>query len=402
MFGVLVFVLVSINGISCEEQKVSYYETATSGLGASSPRPGRASTSHSCDRIRKVPSLLKKSNNMGLSRFYKKYTEAYKIPIISSGAVPDDALKRACYVVRFLLADNSTIRNAVFKNWGRVGVIGVKEHVTTIPEHSNLDPDYWNFRARGLGGTKEAPISTAPEENILCYESDWYPNQDIMVHELSHGVHLLGAIDALSGWDQKLKDLYFQRQRENDRWIDTYAMSTYLELFAEASQSYFNVNSYSAEPNGREGPINTRDKLREYDPELYNLIKEVFPCGNHLLERCNTTRALENNHVFKTDCPFEPDEFEGDDQEKLCGDEEELCASWGKYCDDDTYGDFMMSSCKLTCGLCEPDGPRCVDKNEHCSAWASPGYHYCHHPEYKAFMDYNCQFSCDNCDELAV
>ena len=63
-------------------------------------------------------------------------------------------------------------------------------------------------------------------------------------------------------------------------------MSTDREYFAEGTQSFFNVNAYSDPPNGIHNTINTRDKLRYYDPTLYGLVKEVFPCGNKFLKRC--------------------------------------------------------------------------------------------------------------------
>lgn len=324
-------------------------------------RPGLASKVHSCDKVRKVPKWLRRSTTMGLTDFYQKYTEAYRIPVISSENVSDDALKRACYVLRFLAADHAGVRQAMYRNWGRVGVVGLNENVTSIPEHSHLDGKYWNKRARGLGATKGAPISTGPEENILCMPQDrWYPGQDIMVHEVNHGIHLLGAIDAIRDWDSKLRDLFFRREAESDRWSYTYAMSTYVELFSEATQSYFNVNSYAPRPNGREGPINTREKLKEYDLPLYSLIRQVFPCGNKILDRCNTTRELENAQILKMDCEYVPVEGVSDQDfapieiDPNCYDSSEYCPAWKNlgYCTG-TYEAYMIRYCARSCGLCK-------------------------------------------------
>lgn len=96
---------------------------------------------------------------MRLSHFYTKYLHAFGIPIISSNAPSDAALRRACYEVVFLLADRADIRSWLCKRNGRAGVIGKREGVTSIPEHSWL-PSWWNQRARGLGGTLQNPIST--------------------------------------------------------------------------------------------------------------------------------------------------------------------------------------------------------------------------------------------------
>ena len=51
-----------------------------------------------------------------LSSFYQKYTHAYGIPILSSHLTSDKALKRACYIVRFMLADREDLRRAQYYN----------------------------------------------------------------------------------------------------------------------------------------------------------------------------------------------------------------------------------------------------------------------------------------------
>ena len=84
--------------------------------------------------------------------------------------VSDNAMKRACYVLRFLFADHSRVRQSYYARSGRVAVIGTYERTTDIPEHSWLGPG-WNQRARGLGATDSAPVSTCGEENILCQRS---------------------------------------------------------------------------------------------------------------------------------------------------------------------------------------------------------------------------------------
>lgn len=62
---------------------------------------------------------------------------------------------------------------------------------TSIPEHRWLGPS-WDQRARGLGGTLAIPISTGGEENLLCWRNrDRYPNEDIFLHEFSHGIQVL-------------------------------------------------------------------------------------------------------------------------------------------------------------------------------------------------------------------
>ena len=82
--------------------------------------------------------------------------------------VTDDSLKRACYTVRFLLADDSGIRTSFYKLGVRFAVMSSTEVTMDIPEHSGMDP-WWNGRARGLGGNFFIPIVTGAEENLFCW-----------------------------------------------------------------------------------------------------------------------------------------------------------------------------------------------------------------------------------------
>ena len=49
-------------------------------------------------------------------------------------------------------------------------------------------PDWWNRRARGLGGTLRIPVSCGGEENLLCLRNDRYYGDDIFFHETAHAV----------------------------------------------------------------------------------------------------------------------------------------------------------------------------------------------------------------------
>ena len=76
-------------------------------------RSGSASEDSMCDSVSNtIPSEL---TFITKHKYYSKYTHAYNIPIVSSDKVSDDALKRACYVVRFMLADRLVLRQNMYK-----------------------------------------------------------------------------------------------------------------------------------------------------------------------------------------------------------------------------------------------------------------------------------------------
>ena len=66
------------------------------------------------------------------SSFYQKYTVAFNIPVLGSLKVSDEALRRACYVLHFMLSDRRDIRREMKK--GKAWVI---INLLTNSNHSN-------------------------------------------------------------------------------------------------------------------------------------------------------------------------------------------------------------------------------------------------------------------------
>lgn len=105
-----------------------------------------------------------------LAYFYQKYTEAYGIPVIGSNKVSANGLKRACYVLRFYLANSHELREHFFKRNIRVVVMASSESLSNLPEYNSLPPVY--AHVRGLSATQFFPIITVGEENALCSVND--------------------------------------------------------------------------------------------------------------------------------------------------------------------------------------------------------------------------------------
>lgn len=412
--------------------EVAYYDGSSNNPAIpnyGSGRPGRATHTHGCGSVGDVPSHLRSTREMGprgLGWFYRKYTHAYNIPVLGSHRIPDDALKRACYIVRFLLADNARARQSYYRLYGRFSLMAQNEVTTNIPEYADLG-GFWDQRSRGLGATTYRPVSSGAEENILCYSNDRYKEEDIGLHEFSHGLHLLGLRYADRTFDSRLKQLYNAAKYANT-WYNTYAMSTDHEYFAEGIQSYFEVNAYRARPDGIHGPISTRSALRTRDPGLYNLVRGVFRCGNEYIKRCGSTRAKEQAQRLKLDCQDgggfiegggtdEGDDSDEDDDEDngACTDGHQNCQYWKdeNYCKDSEYLDFMKLNCKKTCNYCSDEDDNdeddddededkedltCKDSADCCSNLVGQGF--C--TKYEKFMTDQCAKSCQKCVETTT
>jgi hypothetical protein len=221
--------------------------------------------------------------SFGLDAFYTKFCSFKGIPIISSAEIPDAALQQAAEVMNNMLAEVSdTIVSEIVSNKTRVGIIGVNQVITDLPEYSDLDTQFplpggesWDTRARGLGATPFIPLSSGAEENILCYPGDRYAGEDILLHEFAHTVLIMGVEFGDTGFRGRLTTAY-NAALAKGLWENTYANDTVDEYWAEGVQDYYNTNIEAIPSNGIHNEINTRAELLDYDPDLHALIEEIF------------------------------------------------------------------------------------------------------------------------------
>lgn len=219
-------------------------------------------------------------DSLGLDSFYVKYVDVNGLPLISSWRVPDSAFTaahRTLYAMTCMLKPE--VLQAMIKAKARVAIMGRYEGTTDLPEHHYLVNDTalnWDLRARGLGGTIEEPLTSCAEENVLAYQIDKYHAEDILIHEFAHAIHCIGLMIAEPDFDGRLKKLY-ENAKARGILDGTYRVTDHMEYFAEAVQDWFNVNAEMPRPDGKHNWCNTREELKDYDPDLYALLAEHFP-----------------------------------------------------------------------------------------------------------------------------
>ncbi len=211
--------------------------------------------------------------DLQLPSFYKKYVSANGYPIVSSEKVNDYALKEAAYLIDMMLAKRPDVKDAMVESGSRMIVMAYDEYTTDIPEHSKLMPkEYWDARARGLGGSRSEPVCSCAEENLLAFEGDPYSSENILIHEFAHNIHYRGMDRLDSTFDNRLKTCY-EKAMKAGLWEGKYASVNHSEYFAEGVQSWFDNNR---QPDHDHNFVDTRLELKEYDPGLAALCEEVF------------------------------------------------------------------------------------------------------------------------------
>jgi len=239
-------------------------------------------------------------DSLNFDPFYKKYANAYGIPIISSEKVPDAAILVGRDIVNYMLLKRMDIRKALINNGARVLIMAESEMEMDLPERrhwkkpakndrrltpgerknydkprgiaSITDQEYWNKRARGMGGT----VTSCAEENLLGYPGTRYFGENILVHEFSHNV-----MNAMRTADHALYseiEPAYQKARAEGKYQGQYAINTVAEYWAEGSQWWFwsNYEFYDGETR-----VQSPQDLKDYDSTLFHILERVY-AGHHI------------------------------------------------------------------------------------------------------------------------
>jgi hypothetical protein len=200
--------------------------------------------------------------------FYKKSIDVKGMPVVASGEVADEALRRTYEIVTHVLAGRPDIVQAMVEQGMYLIIIGKDQVYTDMPEYRNSrNPDFQNERVRGTGGF---PTSFG-EENLLSLPLDRYDDESIGVHEFCHAIDsTLRRLDP--SWNDRRMAAY-QNATEKGLFKATYAGSNPAEYWAEIAQCYFDNNRVN---NWNHGPIGRREQLKQYDPMGYELCRTTF------------------------------------------------------------------------------------------------------------------------------
>ncbi len=255
--------------------------------------------------------------------FYRKYLNANGIPIMSSGAVPDEALQKFGYIVNMMLRKRPDIRARLVREGIKVVPIARTEVTTDIPEYNGLNTAGswdWNQRTRGVGATSARPAVSAGVENLMCLtwaqrpqDGDRYFGESISMHEFAHTMLSTfntgndGSVRATGGTSLvEAVQAAYRTAMAAGLWANTYSAVSWQEYWGVGTQVWYGVGRKSFVAGVWNGRVNTRYDLYNYDRALYNLLAQVHCdddwvgtnayCGPELtcdFSRCRAPIALQ-------------------------------------------------------------------------------------------------------------
>jgi hypothetical protein len=212
--------------------------------------------------------MVRERDREAARQFYRKYIDVQGLPVVAAGEVDDLALQRTYEIVTHMLAGRPDILEAMANNEMYLIIIGTDQVYTDMPEYRHHpNPEFQNERVRGTGGR---PTSFG-EENLLSLPLDRYDDESIAVHEFCHTID--GTLRTMDpGWTERRNSAY-RNAINKGLYKKAYAGGNPGEYWAEIAQAYFDCNRVN---NWNHGPIGTREQLKVYDPEGYELVRTVF------------------------------------------------------------------------------------------------------------------------------
>ncbi len=103
-------------------------DQTTGQANAPNPKPAPLIASFSAAMISAPPA------DLGLDPFYRKYADAFGIPVVSSEKVPHDALLVARDIVNFMLLKRPDVREVMVGRKSRLLIMAESEYETDLPE----------------------------------------------------------------------------------------------------------------------------------------------------------------------------------------------------------------------------------------------------------------------------
>ncbi len=244
--------------------------------------------------------------------FYKKFADAGGIPVFASEKVNDAAVLIARDIINYMLMKRPDVRQEMLKSKAELAIMAYSEMQTDLPGYrdwkkpemndprltpgerenydkpggiaSMTDKQYWNNRARGMGGNE----TSCAEENLLGIPGTKYFGENIMVHEWSHNVMV-----ALTKCDPELikeLEVAYKNAKAKGLYKNQYAINTIHEYWAEGTQWWFWSNYEFYDGSTR---VQSPDDLKAYDPALYTILSKVY-IGHHIPADVYYGRNLSN------------------------------------------------------------------------------------------------------------
>jgi len=286
----------------------SYQPMPTTSTGpATQGGPTIITTTHAAVHVEPLSDEMRRTygDRRGpISPFYTKMLNIRGVLVVGSPRVSDWAFLEAAYTLDHQFMNSPKwVTDGFAATKVHLAIIADVEYTMDLPENANMGNGAYNDRrSRGLGGF---PWCSCAEENLLNLRGDPYGGnnpqtggENITIHEFTHTTGSMirsiqrtaagmagggrGAPEPAGSWGARMDACYAKAMAPGGRLniynqqnnTKVYASNDWQEYWAEGAQAWFN----NARPTNS-GGISVREDVKEKDPDLAALLKEIYGDG---------------------------------------------------------------------------------------------------------------------------
>jgi alpha-glucosidase len=252
--------------------------------------------------LQTLPNVGPPPEKFHIDPYYTKFTWAREFTVIGRQA-GDEAMLKANETIRKMFAYRHDILKTLIADGVKLVVLGRAERISDLPEFKSFKSvKGFDPLARMLDYTPETRLLVVGEENVLANPRDANVGDNQVIRVFAGAICLVAGTRGVDpNWnnrgrevqqyelrvkrldvqfDEKLKELYETANRAG-KWKGTAAVHDRVAYWTEGVLAYFDALGQEAAPGDAAHPIQTREALKEYDPELFALVNETMAYDGH-------------------------------------------------------------------------------------------------------------------------
>ncbi len=216
------------------------------------------------------PEVIEAPSPQGLE-FYTKYTTTSGVIIVAGPDVPDEAILAGRRSLEYQLSARPDFHEILKDNLVRVSLFGPDGDSSVLPEYK----DHGEIGGFAMMSTD---VSMTANAGWFCYEGNRDESGDPLIHEMAHTLNHIVF--------ESINEIYFyeniyklaEESIENGDWEEgAQAIAEGVPL-SDMIGEFFAINTenfiISNNPDLKYG---TRDNIKEYNPEMYELYSRYYP-----------------------------------------------------------------------------------------------------------------------------
>lgn len=229
----------------------------------------------------------------GIDPWYTKFTWAREFTVVGHGA-SDAALLQANETIRRMFAYRHDILKALIYDGAKLVVLGPHEQLSDLPElKDSTDQSGRDRNSRCLAYQPDSKLLVVAQENILSDPASPGTGDNQVIRVFADALYKVAGLRPVipnyhgnQQYELRVKRLdtafdaavtaRFREARETGKWKGTSAYDDKFAYWAAGVLAYFDAAGQDAKPADSATPIRTRERLREYDSGLYDLVNDTM------------------------------------------------------------------------------------------------------------------------------